>query len=198
MGYDRLVQDLRAVLDSLIPHEVEVQTTEGRWFTLRIQPYRTLENVIEGTVITFVDITDVKKDREALRRSEGRYRGLMTHLDAGIVVHGADTAIIMNNPKAAELLGLNNDQMTGKMALDPVWNFLDRSNNPLPLNEYPVNRISSSKKPLKSQILGVIRPTTKDIVWLTVNGFPVLDETGAISEILISFIDITARQLAEE
>ena len=198
IGYDHLVQDLRAVLDSLIPHEVEVQTTEGRWFTLRIQPYRTLENVIEGAVITFVDITEVKKNREALRRSERRYRGLMTHLDAGVVVHGADTAIIMNNSKAAELLGLNEDQMTGKMAVDPVWNFLDRSNNPLPLNEYPVNRILSSKKSLKSQILGVIQPATKDIVWLTVNGFPVLDETGAISEILISFMDITARQLAEE
>ena len=67
VGYDRLVQDLRAVLDSLIPHEVEVQTTEGGWYTLRIQPYRTLENVIEGAVITFVDITEVKKTREALR-----------------------------------------------------------------------------------------------------------------------------------
>jgi two-component system CheB/CheR fusion protein len=61
VGYDRLVPDTQAVLDSLIPKEVEVQTTEGHWYTLRIQPYRTLDNVIEGAVITFVDITEMKK-----------------------------------------------------------------------------------------------------------------------------------------
>jgi two-component system, chemotaxis family, CheB/CheR fusion protein len=34
-----------------------VQTAEGRWYTMRIQPYRTMDNVIEGAVLTFVDIT---------------------------------------------------------------------------------------------------------------------------------------------
>jgi two-component system CheB/CheR fusion protein len=51
------VADVQAVLDTLVPQEVEVQTTEGQWYVMRIQPYRTLDNVIEGAVITFVDIT---------------------------------------------------------------------------------------------------------------------------------------------
>jgi two-component system CheB/CheR fusion protein len=66
IGYDRLVADAQAVLNTLIPKEVEVQTTAGRWFTLHIQPYRTLANVIEGAVMTFVDITVVVRAREAL------------------------------------------------------------------------------------------------------------------------------------
>jgi len=45
VGYDRLVTD------TLIPRELEVQTTTGVWYALRIHPYRTLENVIEGAVI---------------------------------------------------------------------------------------------------------------------------------------------------
>ena len=49
------------MLDTLIPKEVEVQTKAGAWYLLRIQPYRTLENVIEGAVITFVEITEMKK-----------------------------------------------------------------------------------------------------------------------------------------
>jgi two-component system CheB/CheR fusion protein len=57
VGYDRLVEDVRAVLNDLIPREVEVQTKAGARFALRIRPYRTLENVIEGAVITFVDLT---------------------------------------------------------------------------------------------------------------------------------------------
>jgi two-component system CheB/CheR fusion protein len=55
-----LVQASRSVLDNLIPVEQEVQTTDGKWYSLRILPYRTLENVIEGVVVSFVDITQVK------------------------------------------------------------------------------------------------------------------------------------------
>lgn len=69
LDYDRLVPDAQAVLDTLIPKEVDVQTTEGKWFTLRILPYRTLDNVIEGVVMTFVDISEMVRTREALRKA---------------------------------------------------------------------------------------------------------------------------------
>ncbi|HSB72459.1 MAG TPA: chemotaxis protein CheB [Candidatus Methylomirabilis sp.] len=59
-GYDRLVADVQAVLDTLVPTEIEVQTLAGVWYSLRIRPYRTLDNVIEGGVITFVEITEQK------------------------------------------------------------------------------------------------------------------------------------------
>ena len=55
-----LVKASRSVLDNLIPVEQEVQTTDGKWYSLRILPYRTLENVIEGVVVSFVDINQVK------------------------------------------------------------------------------------------------------------------------------------------
>ena len=69
VGYDQLVADTQAVLDNLIPKQREVQTTAGMWYTSRIQPYRILENVIEGAVITFVDITETVQTREALRKA---------------------------------------------------------------------------------------------------------------------------------
>jgi two-component system, chemotaxis family, CheB/CheR fusion protein len=43
-----------------------VRTTDGRWYTMRIQPYRTLDNVIEGAVITFVDTTELMRIRQRL------------------------------------------------------------------------------------------------------------------------------------
>jgi two-component system CheB/CheR fusion protein len=67
-GYDRLGQDVGAVLDSLIPREAEVQTLDGRWYLMRILPYRTVENVIEGAVLTFVDIRSQKKAEQEFRR----------------------------------------------------------------------------------------------------------------------------------
>ena len=66
VDYERLPADTQAVLHTLIPKEIEVQAKEGSWYILRIRPYRTLDNVIEGVVLTFVDITAAKRAQEAL------------------------------------------------------------------------------------------------------------------------------------
>lgn len=76
-GYDRLITDTQTVLNTLVPMEVEVQTKAGAWYSMRIQPYRTLDNVIEGAVITFVDITMMKKISEKLKESEARLQEAM-------------------------------------------------------------------------------------------------------------------------
>ncbi|MGB4499274.1 MAG: CheR family methyltransferase [Methylococcaceae bacterium] len=52
-----LLTAAQAVLDSLIPYEQEMQISENVWMLARIQPYRTLDNVIDGVVLTFTDIT---------------------------------------------------------------------------------------------------------------------------------------------
>jgi two-component system CheB/CheR fusion protein len=57
VGEPRLAQDVRTVLDTLVPIDGQVQTRDGRWFAMRLQPYRTRENVIEGAVLTFVDMS---------------------------------------------------------------------------------------------------------------------------------------------
>lgn len=56
VGYDRLVEDAQDVLNTLIPKETEVKTLKDDWYIMRIMPYRTIDNVIEGVVITFVRI----------------------------------------------------------------------------------------------------------------------------------------------
>jgi two-component system CheB/CheR fusion protein len=70
IGYDNLIEDTQAVLDTLVPREAEVKSTGGRWYAMHIQPYRTLDNVIEGAVLTFVDITEQQKLQEALRERD--------------------------------------------------------------------------------------------------------------------------------
>ena len=75
-GYDGLVADTQAVLGTLVPKETDVQTQSGSWYTMRIQPYRTLDNVIEGAVITFVDITETKKIQNALQEASKEIRTL--------------------------------------------------------------------------------------------------------------------------
>ena len=71
VGYDRLAEDVQTVLNDLIPKEVQVQTKAGALYELRIRPYRTLENVIEGAVITFLEITRKKQLGRASDESPG-------------------------------------------------------------------------------------------------------------------------------
>jgi PAS domain S-box-containing protein len=160
-------------------------------------PIKNKNGEISGVVLVFSDVTEKYVVQNQIKESEERYHSLLVNLEAGIVVHAPDTSIIMNNPRASELLGLSDNQLRGKTAIDPAWKFVDEDNIPLPIEEYPVNRILTGKKPI-NQIFGIQQPGTNDITWVSVNGFQALNNTGGISEIVISFLDITDRKQAED
>jgi PAS domain S-box-containing protein len=150
------------------------------------------------------DITERKQAEAAListkekaEENEKKYRGLLANLPTGVVVHAKDTTILMCNARSCELLGLSEDQMKGKVAIDPYWKFIYEDQRPLPLHDYPVMRILNSKSAMENQILGVCRDENT-IIWLLVNGFPVLNVDHEIQEVIISFVDITKTKLAEQ
>ncbi|MBA4741466.1 MAG: PAS domain-containing protein [Azoarcus sp.] len=72
LDYAELQDDAREVLRSLIFSEKTVATDDGRWFRVRIMPYRTMENVINGVVITFIDISVAKRLEDELRATVAR------------------------------------------------------------------------------------------------------------------------------
>ena len=65
-AYDGLLDDATRVLDRLSMIDREVQHLDGRWFLIRLLPYRTLEDRIDGVVLTFMDITERKHAEQAL------------------------------------------------------------------------------------------------------------------------------------
>lgn len=107
LGYDRLVEDIKEVLNSLIPKDIEVQIKEGSWYLMRIRPYRTLENVIKGAVITFTDITEMKQAREILKESEAMRRMVVVIRDANdaITLQDMEGNILAWNPMAESMYG---------------------------------------------------------------------------------------------
>ena len=67
--YPELHTDVKETLRTLAFSEKQIATSDGHWFTVRIMPYRTLANVIQGVVITFVDITVAKELESRLRKA---------------------------------------------------------------------------------------------------------------------------------
>ncbi|MHB8708052.1 MAG: chemotaxis protein CheB [Desulfuromonadales bacterium] len=75
--YPGMTEKAREVLRTLVFSEKQVATNDGRWFTVRIMPYRTVEDVIGGVVITFADITATKKLEMELREENARLTRLL-------------------------------------------------------------------------------------------------------------------------
>ena len=67
LDYTDLSDDAQDVLRTLVFSEKQVATRDGRWFTVRIMPYRTTDNVIDGLVITCIDISAAKELETKLR-----------------------------------------------------------------------------------------------------------------------------------
>jgi two-component system CheB/CheR fusion protein len=69
LEYDELIQDVRKVLSDLVPIRKELYGRNNQWFDMRMRPYRTVDNKIDGVVITFVDITE-RRHMEGMARSQ--------------------------------------------------------------------------------------------------------------------------------
>lgn len=84
LAYQDMQRDVRTVLRKLstVERQVTLHDTKAT-FLLRIRPYRTIDNIIDGVVLTFVDITERDEAEKAVRRSDAKYRMLFDHIDEG-------------------------------------------------------------------------------------------------------------------
>jgi two-component system CheB/CheR fusion protein len=88
LEYDNVLQDAETVLEKLTAFETEVRTIEGKAFLMRITPYRTTEDRINGVVITFVNITDLKESERQLKENMGeltRFHDLMVSRESRMI-----------------------------------------------------------------------------------------------------------------
>ncbi len=80
LDYDNLAGDVRTVIRDLSSTEREVRGKDGSWYLTRFKPYRTVEDKIDGVVVTFVDIGERRRAEDSLRESEARMRVLVEEL----------------------------------------------------------------------------------------------------------------------
>lgn len=180
------------------PYEKEYIHKDGHLVPVRLQGLL-IERKGEKYIWSSVeDITERKLSEKMLQESEKNYRMLVNNFVSGVVVHSPDTSIIFANQMASTLLGLSKEQMQRKIAIDPDWCFLQENGSPMPLENYPVNQVLSSGKPLSDLVLGICRPDSSEPVWVLCNAFPVHSNEGLLQQIVVTFSDITKLKLAEE
>ena len=105
LDYDDLAGDARKVLRDLASTEREVHGKDGSWHLTRLKPYRTVEDKIDGVVVTFVDIGERRRAEDALRESESRMRvlvGELQHRTRNLI--GVVTALVDRTGTAGQTL----------------------------------------------------------------------------------------------
>jgi PAS domain S-box-containing protein len=145
-----------------------------------------------------VDITARRYAESALNDNEQRLQALLDNISCGVIVHGPDSHIIDANPAACRVTGLTLDQMRGKVAIDTYWCFLEEDGSVMPLARFPVPQVLARGGAVNKLVLGVQRPDLPRPVWVQVDAYPFRDAQAQISQIVVTFADITELKLAED
>ena len=114
LDYEGLAKDARTVLADLASIEREMRSRTGGWYLMRLRPYRTVQDRIDGVVVTFVDIGERRRAEDALRDSEARMRAIINGVAVAIVTIDEHGTIQSINAATTTMLGYSADELIGQ------------------------------------------------------------------------------------
>ncbi|MFY8272758.1 diguanylate cyclase [Pseudoalteromonas sp. SSDWG2] len=117
---------------------------------------------------------------------------IIESLKEGVVVHNANTEILYANSRALTLLRLSEDQAMGKDALDPKWRFINTAQQPLPLEEYPVNKAITQKGPVSNIEVGICDSSQSKTTWVLCDAYPHMNENNEVEYVVVTFWELAA------
>ena len=112
-----LLTDAQTVIETLMPVEREVRTAAGTWFLARIQPYRTVDNFIDGVVLTFADVTD-RVNAIAVRKARNLAEAIIDTLHHPLLVLDRELRVLSANRAYYREFGGTPEATAGRPFLD--------------------------------------------------------------------------------
>lgn len=119
-----LASDCKAVLDTLVHKKQRVETLDGTWYLMRILPYRTTEKVIDGVVITFVNIQDLK-DAEKSGEMRVYFESIFDTVRQPLAVLDETSTVVTANRTFYDVFKLRSSDVVGRSLFETsggAWN----------------------------------------------------------------------------
>jgi two-component system CheB/CheR fusion protein len=115
---ENLRKDAGEVLGTLGHKEAEVQTTDGSWFAMRILPYRTLENMIDGVVITFAEISELKRARTSAEEARTYAEGVVNTVREPLLILDGDLRVVSANSSFLKTFRVRREETAGSLVFE--------------------------------------------------------------------------------
>jgi two-component system, chemotaxis family, CheB/CheR fusion protein len=190
LEYDRMVADARKVLANLAPIRHEIHSRDDRWYDVHLRPYRTVDDKIDGIVLTFVDMTDRRQTEEALRTSERKIRQETQLVELSrdpIFIWKFSGTILQWNRGSEQLYGYSRDEAIGKRKEKLLGTIV------------PGSSFAELQAKLRDEgsWSGELKHRTKDGRELTIESRIILETVGGQQLALESTRDVTERKAWE-
>ncbi len=140
----------------------------------------------------------LQRESQKLRTSEKKYRHLIDQLQAGVVVHSENGGIVLSNAKARQMLSIDGGRLTPLGDVNQDWELVREDGSTLPPEEFPAAKVIATRQPLRNAVIGIVKPYQGEPLWTLVDAFPVLDTQSNSEQVVVSFIDISARMKTEQ
>lgn len=185
LNYNELVVDAQTVLNTLNTKEIEVSTKDNKWYLLRIMPYRTIDNYIDGVVITIIDITKIKSAEKVLKEKELLYSEEKFKSALKSSSHSITIAYVNRDLRYT---GIYNPHSDFK-----VEDLIGKRDTELSNNEGTVQLEELKKKVLESgkdEIKEITFPTSDGLLTYSVSANPLYNVSGDIIGVATCSVEI--------
>ncbi len=128
---------------------------------------------------------------EILESNEKRFRTMIQNLQVAVLLVSKESEILTSNQAALNLLGLTEDEISGKVCLDLSNKFIREDGTKFPQELQPITQAIATRQPVHNVVMGVNHQGTQNIIWLLVNADPQFAVDGSINRVICTFSDIT-------
>jgi len=181
--------------------ELEAEDDKARRF-VRVSASRLAaqEGEAAATLLALEDITERKRAEQLQRESDERFRALIQNIESAVALVDDRGAFVVVNPlfrqmfdipDGADILNVNSRDWA-------KWQVYDEHGALLPLDEHPVRKAVLTRRAVRNQLVALRSPSAKGLRWLLISAAPFLDASGAVSRVVCTYHDLTARRAAEE
>jgi len=199
-----LEQMIVEVINTVTVQEREVRDREGHWYLLRILPYKTLENMIEGAVLTLVDINVLKNNLEEIRQSHDqlvrerrKLEEVLRQMPCGVMIAEAPSGRLMLTNKQAEEILCHPFPPAPEIEHYDQYRAFRPGGRPYAPEEWPMARSLATGEVVTDEEIEYLREDGTH-VFLSVSSAPIWEREGPIIAAVLTFFDLTHRKGTEE
>ncbi|KAF0195690.1 MAG: two-component system chemotaxis family CheB/CheR fusion protein [Bacteroidetes bacterium] len=189
--YDSFQADIEKILETLVSKELEVLDKASNCYLMRMLPYRTIENAVDGVVLTLIEITERKRLEERIRSERELLLRSLDISPIGQIIINRDGLINYANKAMGILLGLKEFEITGKHFDSIKWTSKVQKGTNNTILKMPLQEILADPA---DGYRGALNYTNNEGVnlFLSLKGVPIYDMKSEFAGMVFMFHDITS------